>query len=184
MSRLAKKSIEIPQGVTIAQEEDAIVVVGPKGEKRLRLAPGIRIDILGKTVSVAQEAARERRRTANAGTMWALIRNTVAGVLEGFTKVLEIEGIGYRAAMEGNTLVLSLGYAAPVRFPIPDEVHVRVEKSVITISGADKELVGRVAANIRALKRPEPYKGKGIRYQGEVLRRKVGKKAAAATGAA
>ena len=117
----------------------------------------------------------------NVGTMWSLARNAAQGVLSEFSKVLEIEGIGYRASIEGDTLVLSLGYAQPVRFKIPKDVSVRVEKNVITISGVDKQLVGETAATIRQLKKPEPYKGKGIRYRGEIIRRKAGKKATTAS---
>src|SRR3989344_9678494 len=112
--------------------------------------------------------------------MWSLIRNCLEGVSSGFSKILDMEGVGYKAALEGRELVLSLGYANPVRFKITDGVTIEVEKNtIIKISGNDKDLVGLMAANIRALKKPEPYKGKGIRYRGEVICRKVGKKAGA-----
>ena len=120
-----------------------------------------------------------KQARANCGTMWSLIRNAVQGVASGFSRSLEIEGVGYRAVLEGKELVLYLGYTQPVRLAPPVGVVIEVEKNTIKISGVDKELVNRTAAKIRAFRKPEPYKGKGIRYQGEVVRRKAGKKAAA-----
>lgn len=171
MSRLIKKPIMIPQGVTVKTAGDFLDVKGPKGELKVRIPIGGAADI------------KEGSLMANTGTLWALTRNAIQGVTEGFTKVLEIEGVGYRAVIEGKTIVLYLGYALPVRLPIPDGVTIVVEKNVVKISGISNDLVGRVAADIRSHKKPEPYKGKGIRYQGEVVRRKVGKKAATAGSA-
>ena len=179
MSRLIKKSIPVPAGVTVSQTTGVFAIKGPKGELTVNIPTGVTIKIDGANVWV--EKANDDAK-AMSGTVWALIRNAIAGVTEGFIKILEIEGVGYRVAMEGKTLVLHLGYALPVKMPIDDGVTVVVEKNVMKISGISKELVGQVAAEIRALKKPEPYKGKGIHYQGEVIRRKAGKKAGAAAG--
>lgn len=171
MSRLTKKPIAIPKGVTIAAAPGVLTIKGPKGEETVKLAPQVTAEVKGENLWV------------HAGTEWSLARNAITGVTDGFTKILEIEGVGYRATLEGKELVLYLGYAQPVRVKIPEGVAIAIEKNTMKISGINKDKVGRAAATIRALKKPEPYKGKGIHYQGEVIRRKVGKKAAA-TGAA
>lgn len=176
MSRLAKKQIPIASGVTIEEKGEVIVVKGTKGERRIPMLPKTRVALENNAIQVTVEESGTQSR-ANQGTMWALIRNAVEGVTSGFSKVLEIEGIGYRVAMEGKTLVLHLGYAHPVRVETPHGITIEVEKNTVKISGIDKDLVGRTAAKIRALKKPEPYKGKGIRYQGEVVKIKAGKKA-------
>ena len=180
MSRLIKKSIALPEKVSVTQNGGVLAIKGPKGELKLVIVPGVGIEIAANEVWVKDIA--EGKAGAMLGTTWSLLQNAIAGVNEGFVKVLEIEGVGYRAALEGQTLVLHLGYALPVRVPVLEGVTVVVEKSTIKVSGIDKDRVGRAAAEIRALKKPEPYKGKGIRYQGEVIRRKVGKKAGAAAG--
>lgn len=167
-SRLVKKSIAITKGVTITISNGSLTVKGPKGELRVKLAPGVNTRMEGEHLWV------------DAGTEWSLVKNAIQGVTEGFTKILEIEGVGYRAVLEGKELVLYLGYAVPVRVKIPEGAMVAIEKNTIKVSGIDKELVGRFTSEIRGLKKPEPYKGKGIHYQGEVIRRKVGKKAATA----
>ncbi len=183
MSRLAKKPVKIATGVTIAQDGSFLVFKGPKGEKRLKMNPDVRVKLEPENVWV--ESSGEAGAKAHVGTMWALIRNSLEGVSSGFSKILDIEGVGYKAALEGKELLLSLGYAKPVRFKLADGISVEIEKNtILKISGNDKDLVGLMAANIRALKKPEPYKGKGIRYRGEVIRRKVGKKAGATTGTA
>ncbi len=177
MSRLAKKPIAVPEGVTVTRSGGAVVVTGQKGELRVPLLPFT--DLAVESAGVMVRATEEKKQArANQGTLWSLTKNAIEGVHQGFSKVLEIEGVGYRAQMDGTTLALSLGYVNPVRVPIPADIAISVEKNVITVSGADKELVGRIASQIRALKKPEPYKGKGIHYRGEVIRRKVGKKAA------
>ncbi len=178
MSRLIKKSITIPEGVTVAVAEGEVRIKGPKGEIAIPVAREVEIAADAKELWVKTPASRTAS-TAMHGTIWSLSRNAIEGVTKGFEKVLEIEGVGYRAVIEGKELVLFLGYALPVRMPIPDYVMVSVEKSTIKITGINKEQVGQVAAEIRALKKPEPYKGKGIRYRGEVIRRKAGKKAGA-----
>jgi len=177
MSRLIKKPIAITAGATLVQSGDVLTIKGPKGELVINVPHGVTLKNEGENFWISTTA--ETETTAIQGTMWALIKNAVEGVTAGFTKVLEIEGVGYRAALEGKELVLFLGYALPVRMPIPDEVQVMVDKNTIKVSGIDKNAVGQTAAEIRAFKKPEPYKGKGIHYQGEVIRRKVGKKAGA-----
>ncbi len=180
MSRLIKKSIPIPQGVTVAERDGLFVVKGPKGELAMRMTPGI--EIASKDGGVWIEQGEGLVNTAMLGTTWALVKNALEGVTRGFTKKLEIEGVGYRTALEGKDLALYLGYAVPVRIPLPQDVAVAVEKNTtIFFSGIDKEKVGQIAAKIRALKKPEPYKGKGIHYAGEVIRRKIGKKAGTTT---
>lgn len=173
MSRLTKKSIKIPSGVTVREDGGFFTVKGPKGERKVKIEKGAAVRIEGESLWVD-----------GTGTLWALARNAIQGVTEGFIKILEIEGVGYRAVVEGKELVLSLGYAEPVRMKISEGVSIAIEKNMIKVSGIDKDLVGRAAADIRAQKKPEPYKGKGIHYQGEVIRRKVGKKAAATATAA
>ncbi|KKW46889.1 MAG: 50S ribosomal protein L6, partial [Parcubacteria group bacterium GW2011_GWB1_56_8] len=162
MSRLAKKPVAVPSGVTLVATPTHIEVKGPKGALSLNVLPHIKIAVGTDKVDVAMSDDSAQAR-ANSGTMWSLIRNAVEGVTAGFSKTLEIEGVGYRAAMEGSTLVLSLGYVEPVRFPVPQGIAISAQKNTITITGINKELVGRVASQIRGLKKPEPYKGKGIR---------------------
>ena len=179
MSRLVKKSIPLPEGATVTVGGGFVKVRGAKGELNVKIPHGVAVIVEGKEVWVKPDAQATGvvNLAALLGTTWSLVRNAVEGVMNGYTKVLEIEGVGYRAALEGKELVLYLGYALPVRVPVLEGVTIAVEKNMITVAGIDKELVGRAAAGIRALKKPEPYKGKGIHYQGEVIRRKVGKKA-------
>lgn len=180
MSRLAKKPVLILSGVTVIKDGHLLVIKGPLGEKKLKILPFIDADLQKNEVYIHTQS-NTKQAQANIGTMWSLLRNAVSGVSSGFSKVLEIEGIGFKANLEGKTLVLSLGFVNPIRYPSPDGILINVEKNQIKISGIDKELVGRVAAEIRNFKKPEPYKGKGIHYQGEVIRRKAGKKAATTT---
>ena len=179
MSRIGKKPIFLPQGVTVTQEGDVVTVRGPKGELSMELRPEV-----GLLIDLNQVRVLEKIKTKSSRAFWGTTRsvldNFVAGVYKGFEKRLEIQGLGYRANLEENTLVLLLGYAHPVRLEAPTGVRFKVEKNIITVSGADKALVGNVAASLRALKKPEPYKGKGIRYEGEIVRKKAGKKAVAA----
>lgn len=179
MSRIGKKPIAIPEGVTASITGNVFSVKGPKGELKRILHPDVGIEIRDKEI-IAVLARKTKKSPALWGLSRSLIANMVEGVAKGFEKKLEFEGIGYRAVMEGETLVLQLGFSHPVRFKSPAGIQLFVEKNVIRVSGIDKELVGETASRIRALKPPEPYKGKGIRYQGEVIRRKAGKKAVAA----
>ncbi len=174
MSRLIKKPIIIESGATVTKSGNVLVVKGAKGELKVAIPEGVDITMEGTNVNVTSTGDGS---SALAGTFYSLTKNALVGVTAGFVKVLEIEGVGYRAVLEGKTLVLHLGYAQPVRLPVPEGVVIVVEKNQIKVSGIDKEVVGQAAAEIRALKKPEPYKGKGIHYQGEVIRRKVGKKA-------
>ncbi len=178
MSRLIKKPIAITAGATLVQSGDVLTIKGPKGELKITVPHGVELKNEGENFWISTTPGQET--TAIQGTIWALIKNAIEGVTAGFTKILEIEGVGYRAVVEGKELVLFLGYALPVRMPISDKVVIAVEKNTITVTGIDKDVVGQAAAEIRALKKPEPYKGKGIHYKGEVIRRKVGKKAGAA----
>ncbi|MBI3420618.1 MAG: 50S ribosomal protein L6 [Candidatus Sungbacteria bacterium] len=179
MSRIGKKPIAVPPEVTIAlQDGNHVVVKGPKGQLARTLHPYIGLET-GESMLTVLPIRQSKQTSALWGLERSLLANMVEGVYRGFAKKLEFEGIGYRASMDGNTLVMQLGFSHPVRFLAPEGTLLQVERNVITVSGIDKELIGQVAARIRALKPPEPYKGKGIRYQGEIIRRKAGKKATA-----
>ena len=176
MSRLGKQPVALPNGVEVTLADSVLTVKGPKGTLTRTVHKDVNITIDNGVVSVAPAAETDEAR-ALWGTFAAHVRNMVTGVTEGFTKVLEIEGVGYRAELRGNTLVLSMGFSHPVEMELPEGVAATVEKNVITLTAADKEVVGQFAANVRKVKKPEPYKGKGIRYQGEYIIRKQGKKA-------
>ncbi|MBI2625899.1 50S ribosomal protein L6 [Candidatus Parcubacteria bacterium] len=180
MSRIGQKPILLPPGVTMNVVGQTLTVRGHKGELTRLLPSFFTVRVAAGEAVVAPETpeAAEQHR-AQWGLLRALIANMVVGVSEGFAKRLTIEGVGYRAEVQGGDLVLALGFSHPVRMSAPAGIVFGVAKSVITVSGIDKELVGQVAASIRAFKKPEPYKGKGILYEGEVVRRKAGKKAAA-----
>ncbi|MEN9342204.1 MAG: ribosomal protein, partial [Candidatus Parcubacteria bacterium] len=177
MSRLARKPIAKPATVTVSVAGHIANIKGPKGELAFPILPGVAVASEADSVMVTATGVRKDTRP-NVGTVWSLMRNAIEGVTSGFNKDLEIQGVGFRAALEGKTVVLSLGYVHPVRFESPEGVTVAVEKNIIKVSGIDKQKVGLTAAKIRAFKKPEPYKGKGIRYVGEVVRLKPGKKAA------
>lgn len=177
MSRLGKQPITIPEGVDAVWDDGTLSMKGPKGTlmksfKKDNISIKMEDNVI--TVSPARESDFAR---ALWGTYAAHINNMVYGVTEGFEKQLEIEGVGYRAEMKGNAIVLSVGYSHVVELEVPEGLTVSIEKNVITVSGADKEAVGQFAANIRAVRKPEPYKGKGIHYVGEYIIRKQGKKA-------
>ncbi len=177
MSRIGKKPIPIPEGVEVKIEGNTVVVKGSKGELSREIPSEIKVET--KEGQVLLSPTKEDRKTrAFWGMARALIYNMVKGVTEGFQKTLELQGVGFRAEMQEDKLVLNVGYSHSVTINIPSSVDVSVEKNIITISGIDKELVGQTAATIRRVKPPEPYKGKGIRYQGEQVRMKEGKKAA------
>lgn len=176
MSRLGKQPITIPAGVTVAFADGMITVTGPKGTLTEMIRPIVEVVIADNTITLTPKAETQEAR-ALWGTYAAIIRNLIAGVTEGFTKVLEIEGVGYRAEASGQKLTINVGFSHPVIMEVPEGITATVEKNVITISGFDKHAVGQFAANVRKVKKPEPYKGKGIRYQGEYIIRKQGKKA-------
>ena len=175
MSRIGRIPVEIPAGVKVSRDHSVIRVEGPKGKLSLEV-PG-RVDvILGDRVVEVKRPSDGRIERSLHGLVRTLVANMVKGVSIGFEKSLEISGVGYRAEVGGSTLKLIIGFSAPVEYPIPEGVHIKVDKLVnILVSGIDKQMVGRVAAEIRSLKKPEPYKGKGIKYLGEQIRRKVGK---------
>ncbi len=181
MSRIGKQPIIIPKEAAVKIENGIISVKGPKGELSYKMRPEIKAEIKDGSI-VVYPILETKKTSAFWGLTRALISNMVKGVTQGYEKRLEIEGIGFKAIVEGKDLVLSLGFTHPVFVKAPEGAQFKVEKNVIVVSGFDKELVGKTAAHIRSLKKPEPYKGKGIRYQGEVVRRKAGKKAVAAGG--
>ena len=176
MSRLGKIPLQIPAGVTVACADGVLTVSGPKGE----LSKTIREKDVTVTIS-DQEVSFSPQATEKAPALWgtyvAHCKNMITGVTEGFSKELEIEGVGYRAEVKGDTLVLNLGFSHPVEFTIPEGLSVTIEKNTITITGIDTERLGQFAADVRAVRPPEPYKGKGIHYQCEYIIRKQGKKA-------
>jgi large subunit ribosomal protein L6 len=180
MSRIGKKPISLPANVKVTRKNTEIIVEGPKGSLSLRL-PG-EIDAAQEAGSIVLKKLVDNRRGRSLfGLTRTLINNMVTGVSDGFQKNLEISGVGYRAELTGGDLLkLHLGYSTPLEYRLPKGISVKIEKQTnVTLTGIDKELVGRVAAEIRSLKKPEPYKGKGIKYAGEKIRRKVGKSAGA-----
>jgi len=184
MSRIGKKPIQIPQGVEVkidvSKDGSKVVVKGTKGELSQEFRPEIKIEAKESQILVSPK--KESRQTqALWGLTRALIANMVKGVTEGFEKKLEIQGVGYKAEVKEEELVLSIGYSHLVKIKIPEGISIAVEKNIITISGINKGSVGQIAAIIRKTRPPEPYKGKGIRYVGEIVKRKVGKKAAGST---
>jgi len=178
MSRLGKLPIELPQGTQAKIENGFILVKGPKGELKEKLHQLIKVDISDKEIKISVTNAENRKERALWGLFRSLIKNMVVGVSEGYEKKLEINGVGFKAMVSGKKLTLNVGYSHPVEYDLPEEIDAQVEGNVITINGIDKQLVGEVAAQIRNVKKPEPYKGKGIKYIDEVIRRKVGKAAA------
>ena len=181
MSRIGKQPVSIPDGVKVALDAGAITVNGPKGNLGMRVSPLVEVTIDG---AVATVTARDQTRQARAaqGLNRQLLANLVTGVSAGFQRVLEINGVGYRAEAKGKALHLALGYSHPVVFDLPDGVHAKVDKqTVITLESADRQALGEAAAAIRKLRSPEPYKGKGIKYAEERIRRKAGKAVGAAT---
>lgn len=176
MSRLGKQTAIVPQGVTVTHADGVVTVAGPKATLSRATHAEVTIDISDAGVTVAPVKDTKLSHSLW-GTFAAHIKNMIHGVTEGFERKLEIEGVGYRAEVKGNTLVLNVGFSHQVELVIPDGITALVEKNVITLNGADKEALGQFAANVRKVKPPEPYKGKGIRYQGEYIIRKQGKKA-------
>lgn len=178
MSKIAKKPLNIPEGVTVTEKEDSFHVEGPKGSLSVMKLDFVTVTIAAeeKTITITP-AKKSPQAQMNWGTQWSLLNNALLGVVEGFSKSLILEGVGYRVAVEGNNLNLKVGFSHPVIFPIPEGITIAVEKNTMNITGIDKHLVGHVASRIRKIKKPEPYLGKGIRYSDEIIRRKEGKKA-------
>lgn len=174
MSRIGKQSIQVPSGVNVTVDDQFVSVSGPKGELKQFMMPDISIEQKDNELNVAR-ANDEAPARAKHGLMRSLVNNMVVGVSKGFEKKLEINGVGYRVQMQGTDLKFNLGFSHDVIYKVPQGITVSVEQNVITVSGADKQKVGQVAAEIRALKKPEPYKGKGIKYSDERIIRKSGK---------
>lgn len=181
MSKIAKKPVELIEGVQVAIDKAILKVSGPKGELQFAIPAGIDVKVSDNKILVSQKGTAQNLN-ALSGLTRAIAANMVKGVTLGFEKKLELSGVGYRAQATGNSIDLSLGFSHPVKFVADPKISFSVDENVITVTGIDKELVGNTAAKIRALRPPEPYKGKGIKYQGEWIRRKVGK-AAKAIGA-
>ncbi|PZX16136.1 large subunit ribosomal protein L6 [Breznakibacter xylanolyticus] len=181
MSRIGKLPISVPSGVNVTIKENVVTVKGPKGELSQNIHPDINVSVEGNVLTVTRPSDEKDHRSMH-GLYRALLSNMVIGVSQGFTQKMELVGVGYRAASAGQILELSLGYSHPIHIQLPTEVKVEAvtdKKSnpIITLESADKQLLGQVCAKIRSLRKPEPYKGKGIRFVGEVVRRKAGKSA-------
>jgi large subunit ribosomal protein L6 len=180
MSRTGKLPIAIPTGTDVQVSSSELTVKGKGGTLKRPMHPAVKITVSGQEAKV-EPANSTRVARALWGTYAAHLRNMIAGVNTPFVKKLEIQGIGYRAELAGKQIKMALGFSHPVLVSVPEGITAAVDKNIITITGADKEAVGQFAASVRAIKKPEPYKGKGIRYEGEVVRQKAGKKAAGAT---
>jgi large subunit ribosomal protein L6 len=175
VSRIGKLPITIPTGVKIALDSNAVRLEGPKGKLASMLPAGVTVKVDGNVVRV-ERGSDDRKTRALHGLTRKLIANMTVGVSQGFNRVLEINGVGYRAEVKGQEIHMTLGYSHPVVFPLPPGVTASIERQVvITLSGADRQVIGEMAAKIRSLRPPEPYKGKGIKYREEVIRRKAGK---------
>jgi large subunit ribosomal protein L6 len=178
MSRVGRKPIPMPKGVTVAVKDGSVNVKGPKGELKRVLPLGVTVKT-GATEVVFERADDSRQNRAKHGMVRALVANMVKGVSEGFERKLEINGVGYRADVAGQRLNMSLGFSHPVVFELPKGISAKVDKNMVTLSGIDREVLGETASKIRAIRPPEPYKGKGIKYLEEVIKRKVGTTGAA-----
>ncbi|HEX7252603.1 MAG TPA: 50S ribosomal protein L6 [Thermoanaerobaculia bacterium] len=176
MSRIGKMPVAIPKGVEVKADRELVRVKGPKGELTNRIPTGLSVKVEGGQVLVGR-ANDEKAQRALHGLLRSLVANSVEGVTKGFSRDLEIVGVGYKAEVKGKAVVFSLGYSHPVNFPIPDGINVALDAKAgkLTVSGADRQKVGQTAAEIRKLRVPDPYKAKGIKYADEVIRRKVGK---------
>ncbi len=184
MSKIGKKPISIPGGITVTLMTEAVLVKGPKGERSIPTLPGVTLALEGSELRLAPTADTKQARS-NWGTLRALLENAIHGQGAEFKKILILEGVGFRMTKEGNDLAMTLGFSHPVKYKAPEGIVFDIEKNtILTVKGADKAAVGQAAAEIRALKKPDPYKGKGFHYSTEVIRRKAGKKAATATAAA
>jgi large subunit ribosomal protein L6 len=175
MSRIGKKPVTLPKGVALDLQGSTVAVKGPKGELRRTLHPEMKLTLADDTLTV-ERPSEEKRHKALHGLTRTLVQNMVEGVSKGFTKTLEIQGVGYKAEAKPYGVNLIVGYSHPVKYEAPKGIKISVENNtVVKVEGADKEVVGQVAAELRSVRPPEPYKGKGIRYQGEQVRRKAGK---------
>jgi len=177
MSRIGKQLIKIPEGVTAEITENTVKIKGPKGELVRKINPKVFIKNEDGILTVNVKNQEEKAERSLWGTFAAHLKNMIMGVTEGFKKQLEINGVGYKVAMQGKDLRLDVGYSHPVIFNIPEIVEASVEKNIITLTSIDKELLGKITSEVRLVRKPEPYKGKGIKYVDEVIRRKAGKTA-------
>lgn len=180
MSRIGKQPINLPAGVTTTVTGDVVVVKGPKGELTQKLHSVAVVEVADNVLNVMVKNPNDKKQRAIWGLMRSLLQNMVTGVTEGFSKKLEFNGVGYKVAVSGSNVNMSLGYSHPIVFPLPQGITAEAEKNVLKLTGFDKHLVGETAAQIRKLRKPEPYKGKGVKYDSEVIRRKAGKAAKAA----
>ncbi len=177
MSRIGKQPIEVPQGVTISRDGDVLKIKGPKGELQQKLIPNISVEVKENEIIVTRPNDTKQNKSLH-GLTRALIQNMVTGVNTSYKKTLDIVGVGYRAELKGKNLLLNIGYSHPIYFMPPDDITLEIPtQTQIVISGANKQLVGQVAAKIRSIRKPEPYKGKGIKYSDEHIQRKAGKTA-------
>ena len=175
MSRIGKKPVIIPSGVKVEKKDLTLTVTGPKGTLNLELHPKVKVEITDKEVNVDVAGKENKREKALWGLFRSLIQNLTEGVTKGFEKKLEVIGVGFKVAVQGSKIVMALGFSHPVEVEIPKGLTVTADKNIISISGPDKQQVGQFAAEVRELKKPEPYKGKGIKYIDEVVIRKAGK---------
>ena len=175
MSRIGKQPVALPAGITARVADGTVVLKGPKGELALKLPAAVSVAVEGNELAVAR-AGDDKQSRADHGTTRALLQNMVVGVKDGYSRELEIQGVGFKASIAGNTLTLNVGYSHPVEYVVPDGIKVEVADGTnLKVSGIDKQLVGQVSARIRSFRPPEPYKGKGVRYKDERVRRKAGK---------
>lgn len=177
MSRLGKLPIELPQGTEARLEGDFIIVKGPKGELKEKIGKEVKIEINDRMIEVRLADGKDKKAKAFWGLYRSIINNMVKGVKDGFEKKLEINGVGFKAAVSEKKIILHVGFSHPVEYNLPAGISAKIENNIISIAGIDKQAVGEVAAQIRKIKEPEPYKGKGIKYIDEVIRRKAGKTA-------
>jgi large subunit ribosomal protein L6 len=178
MSRIGKKPVTIPGGVQITLKGPSLAVKGPKGELKRELPEGVKVSVDKAAVSIARENDEPAIR-ARHGLVRALIQNMVEGVTKGFERKLEINGVGYKAEVAGDKLNMSLGFSHPIAYQLPKGITAKVDKNILVLAGIDRELLGQTAAKVRSFRPPEPYKGKGVKYLEEVIKRKVGKTGAA-----
>lgn len=181
MSRIGRKPVVLPKGVTVAAKGETVNVKGPKGELSKAIPSGVSFKVEGDKLLV-NRADDSRQNRAKHGLMRAHLQNMVKGVSEGWTRELEINGVGYRAEVGGDTVTMALGYSHPVIFKLPKGVAGKVDKNRLILSGADRDVLGQTAAKVRELRAPEPYKGKGVKYAEEVIKKKVGKAGATGSG--
>lgn len=180
MSRIGRKPVAVPKGVKVQLSDGTITVTGPKGELKAALPASIRVEVKGEEITLSR-SSDVKAQVALHGTWRALINNMIKGVSAGFVRKLEIVGVGYKAEVKGRKIQFALGYSHPILFEPPGGIKVEIpQPTLLTVSGIDKQLVGQVAAKLRSFRPPEPYKGKGVKYEGEYIRRKAGKAAATA----